>query len=178
MDELAEVYARSLFEVAREHAKLDELREQLGQFADALDSNRELAVFFFSPYFSTKEKEDALERILDGADELFLNFLALLIEKHRMPVIFRARQQFERMWEQEHKLLPVDITSAIALDEGTTESLGRRIGERAGRKVRLAAHVDPDIIGGIVLRVGNSILDASIRNRLEQLRRHVAQGAS
>jgi ATP synthase F1 delta subunit len=97
MDELAEVYARSLFEVAREHDKLDELREQLGQFADALDSNRELAVFFFSPYFSTKEKQEALQRILEGADEIFLNFLELLIENHRMPVIFRTRQQFEHM---------------------------------------------------------------------------------
>jgi F-type H+-transporting ATPase subunit delta len=178
MDELAEVYARSLFEVAREQGKLDELREQLGQFADALDSNRELAVFFFSPYFSTAEKQDALGRILQGADDAFVNFLKLLIENHRMPVIFRVRQQFEHMWERENQLLPVDITSAIELDRATTESLGRRIGERAGRKVRLAAHVDPDIIGGVVLRVGNSILDASIRNRLEQLRRHVAQGAS
>jgi len=178
MDELAEVYARSLFEVARDQGKLDELREQLGQFADALDQNRELAVFFFSPYFSTKEKQDGLERLLDGADQTFLNFLKLLIENHRMPVIFRTRQQFERLWERENQLLPVDITSAIALDQETTESLGRTIGERAGRKVRLAAHVDPDILGGIVLRVGNSILDASIRNRLEQLRRHVAQGAA
>jgi F-type H+-transporting ATPase subunit delta len=178
MDELAEVYARSLFEVAQEQGKLDELREQLGQFADALDQNRELAVFFFSPYFSTKEKQDGLERLLDGAEETFVNFLKLLIENHRMPVIFRTRQQFERMWERENELLPVDITSAIALDQETTEKLGRTIGERAGRKVRLAAHVDPDILGGIVLRVGNSILDASIRNRLEQLRRHVAQGAA
>ncbi|HWG09676.1 MAG TPA: ATP synthase F1 subunit delta [Solirubrobacteraceae bacterium] len=178
MDELAEVYARSLFEVARDQGKLDELREQLGQFADALDSNRELAVFFFSPYFSTKEKEEGLERMLEGADETFVNFLKLLIENHRMPVIFRARQQYERMWERENDLLPVEITSAIELDEETTQSLGRSIGERAGRKVKLAAHVDPDILGGIVLRVGNSILDASIRNRLEQLRRHVAQGAA
>ena len=178
MDELAEVYARALFEVAREQGKLDELREQLGQFADALDSNRELAVFFFSPYFSGAEKREALDRVLDGADPSFLNFLRLLIENHRMPVIFRARQQYERMWEKENELLPVEITSAIELDQATTEKLGREIGERAGRRVRLAAHVDPNILGGIVLRVGNSILDASIRNRLEQLRRHVAQGAA
>jgi len=104
MDELAEVYARSLFEVALEQGKLDELREQLGQFADALDQNRELAVFFFSPYFSTKEKQEGLGRLLDGADETFLNFLELLIENHRMPVIFRTRQQFERMWEQGRRL--------------------------------------------------------------------------
>jgi F-type H+-transporting ATPase subunit delta len=178
MDELAQVYARSLFEVAREHSRMDEVREQLGQFADAVSESRQLAVFFFSPYFSTKEKQEMLDRVLVGAEEVFLNFLRLLIENHRMPVIFRIRQQYERLWEEEHRMLPVEITSAIALDEATTENLGRTIGERAGRKVTLAARVDPEILGGIIVRVGNSILDASIRNRLEQLRRHVAQGAS
>jgi F-type H+-transporting ATPase subunit delta len=178
MEELAQVYARALFEVGREQGKLDLLREQLGEFADALDQTRELSVFFFSPYFSTKEKREGLERLLDGADESFLNFLGMLIENHRMPVIFRIRQEYERLWQEENRLLPVEITSAVALDQATTEGLGERIGQRAGRKVALAARVDPDILGGIVLRVGNSILDASIRNRLEQLRRHVAQGAS
>jgi ATP synthase F1 delta subunit len=178
MEELARVYGRSLFEVAREHGKLDELRDQLGQFADALAANRDLRVFFFSPYFSTKEKQQALAGLLEGVDPLLLNFLSLLIENHRMPVIFRIRAQYERLWEEENRTLPVEITSAIALDAKTTESLGRTIGERAGRRVTLATKVDPEIIGGIIVRVGNSILDASIRNRLEQLRRHVAQGAS
>ncbi len=178
MDELARVYARSLFEVALEQGKLDVLREQLGQLADALNDNRQLAVFFFSPYFSTTEKQEALRGVLDGADPSFLNFLSLLIENHRMPVIFRVRQQYERLWEEENRMLPVEITSAVALDEKTTEELGRTIGERAGRRVTLSSRVDPDILGGIILRVGNSILDASIRNRLEQLRRHVAQAAS
>ena len=177
MEELAQVYARSRFEVALEQAKLDVLREQLAQFADALDQDRELAVFFFSPYFSTTEKQEGLDRVLDGADEALVNFLKLLIENHRMPVIFRIRARYEALWEEEHRMLPVEVTSAIALDPDTTEALGRSIGERAGRRVKLAARVDPDILGGIVLRVGNSILDASIRNRLEQLRRHVAQGA-
>jgi F-type H+-transporting ATPase subunit delta len=178
MEELARVYDRSLFEVAREHGSLDELREQLAQFADAVNENRELAVFFFSPYFSTKEKQEALGRILDGASPILMNFLGLLIEKHRMPVIFRIRQEYERLWEEENRMLPVEITSAIELDNETTDSVGKNIGERTGRKVSLDAHVDPDILGGIIIRVGNSILDASIRNRLEQLRRHVAQGAS
>ncbi|HYB23734.1 MAG TPA: ATP synthase F1 subunit delta, partial [Solirubrobacteraceae bacterium] len=178
MEELAQVYGRSLFQVAREQGKLDELREQLVQFAQALEDNRELAVFFFSPYFSTNEKQSSLDRLLVGADPVFVNFLKLLIDNHRMPVIYRIRHEYERLWDEENKTLPVEITSAIALDEGTTASLGRTIGERAGRKVTLSARVDPDILGGIIIRVGNSILDASIRNRLEQLRRHVAQGAA
>ena len=176
MEELAQVYARSLFQVAREQNKLDLLREQLGQLADAISSNRELQTFFFSPYFSTEEKQSALERVLDDADPVFVNFLELLIENHRMPVIFRIRAQYERMWEEENRTLPVEITSAVELDKATTDSVGQAIGERTGRKVMLATRVDADILGGIVVRVGNSILDASIRNRLEQLRKQVARG--
>jgi F-type H+-transporting ATPase subunit delta len=134
-------------------------------------------VFFFSPYFSTKEKQEALTRLLDGAAPELVNFLELLIEKHRMPVIFRIRHEYERLWDEENRTLPVEITSAIALDAETTTGLGTTIGERTGRKVTLAARVDPDILGGVIIRVGNSILDASIRNRLEQLRRHVAQAS-
>ncbi|HEY7831752.1 MAG TPA: F0F1 ATP synthase subunit delta [Solirubrobacteraceae bacterium] len=177
MEELAQVYARSLFEAAKEQGKLDELREQLGQFADAVQQNRELQVFFFSPYFSTKEKQDALGRLLVDADSQLVNFLELLIENHRMPVIFRIRRTFEHLWERENRLLPVEITSAIELDDATTGSVAQRIGESTGQRVTLTTRVDPSILGGIVVRVGNSILDASIRNRLEQLRKHVAQGA-
>jgi F-type H+-transporting ATPase subunit delta len=178
MEELARVYGRALFEIAREHGKLDVLREQLRQLADALAEHRELQFFFFSPYFSTEEKQEALARVIEGGEEVLMNFLELLLEKHRMPVIFRIRDHYERLWEEEHRTLPVEITSAVELDEKTTESLGRTIGERTGRNVTLATRVDPDILGGIVVRVGNSILDASIRNRLEQLRRHVAQAVS
>ena len=178
MEEIAEVYGRSLFEVASEHDKTDELREQLGQFADALQDNRDLAIFFFSPYFSTQEKKDGLERALEGAHETLVNFLELLIEKHRMPAIFRIRRVFDALWEQAHHVLPVQIATAIELDEDVVRKLGDSIAETTGQKIELSASVDPDILGGIVLRVGNSILDASIRNRLNNLRKAVARGAA
>jgi ATP synthase F1 delta subunit len=174
MEEIAQVYARSLFEVAKEQDKLDVVREQLGQFADALDGSRELSIFFFSPYFSTQEKEDGLGKILDGVDPVVANFLKLLIENHRMPVVFRVRREFETLWEHENQLLPVTITSAVALDEATVKSIGDAIGQQTGQRVELTANVDPDVLGGLIVRVGNSILDASIRNRLENLRRSVA----
>jgi F-type H+-transporting ATPase subunit delta len=175
MEEIAAVYARSLFEVAKGHDKLDLVREQLGQFADALSETRELQVFFFSPYFSTQEKKDGLNRAVTDADPVVQNFLELLIEKHRMPVIFRTRANFDALWEQENRLLPVHITSAVELDEGTVRQLGDRISEQTGQKVELSARVEPDILGGIIVQVGNSVLDASVRNRLEQLRRQVAK---
>jgi F-type H+-transporting ATPase subunit delta len=175
MEEIAAVYARSLFEVAQEQDKLDAIREELGQFADALDGNRELQVFFFSPYFSTVEKKDGLDRTVSDADPILVNFLKLLIENHRMPVIFRVRRVVDGLWREENKLLPVTVTSAVELDQATVSQIGDRISEQTGRKVELSAVVEPDILGGLVVRVGNSILDASIRNRLEQLRKQVAR---
>ncbi|MDP8967209.1 MAG: ATP synthase F1 subunit delta [Actinomycetota bacterium] len=178
MEEIAEVYGRALYEVAGEHDKTDEIREQLGQFAEALDQDRDLAIFFFSPYFSTQEKKDGLAKLLDGADDALVNFLELLIEKHRMPAIFRIRRYYDSLWEQEHKILPVQIATAIELDEGVAKQLGEQIEKTTGQRIELTQSVDPDILGGIVLRVGNSILDASIRNRLENLRKAVARGAA
>ena len=175
MEEIASVYARSLFEVAQEQNKLDKVRDELGEFADALNDSRELQVFLFSPYFSTKEKSEGLDKAISGADDTTLNFLRLLIEKHRMPVIFRVRAEFDQLWEEENKLLPVTVTSAVELPKETVKQIGDRIAEQTDRKVDLQSKVDPDILGGIVVRVGNSVLDASIRNRLEQLRKQVAR---
>jgi F-type H+-transporting ATPase subunit delta len=175
MEEIASVYARSLFEVAQEQGKLDDVRDQLGEFADALDSNQEMQVFFFSPYFSTPEKEEGLDKVVTGAEPILQNFFKLLIEKHRMPAVFRVRRSFEELWQRENKLLPVEVTSAIELDQNTVKQIGDRIGEETGQKIELSERVDPDILGGLVVRVGNSIIDSSIRARLDSLRRQVAK---
>lgn len=175
MEEIAQVYARSLFEVAKERGVLDEVKPQLNEVATALSENRDLAIFFFSPYFSAAEKKDGLKRAIDGAEPALMNFLEALIERHRMPAIFRIRARFDALWEKENRRLPVEVTSAFELDESTVEEIGERIGKQAGLQVDLESRVDPDILGGIVLRVGNSVLDASIKNRLNQLRKEVAQ---
>lgn len=176
MEEIADVYARALFEVAEERDLLDPIHDELTQFSDALSENRQLQTFFFSPYFSTEEKKAGLKKAVTGADPAFMNFLEALIERHRMPAIFRIKARYQDMWEDARDLLPVQLTSAIELDSSTVASIGDRIGEQTKRTVELQSNVDPDILGGIVLRVGNVILDASIRNRLEQLRKQVARG--
>jgi F-type H+-transporting ATPase subunit delta len=175
MEEIARVYARALFEAAKEHGILDEVREQLARFADALSTNRQFAMFCFSPYFSTEEKKEGLKRAVTDAEPIFSNFLQALVERHRMPAIFRISARYEDLWKEEHRLLPVEVTSAVRLDEDTIAGIGGRVGEQADRKVELSSRVDPEILGGIVLRVGNSILDASIRGRLNLLRKQVAR---
>ena len=175
--EVDRVYAEALFEVARDERKLDVIGEQLGQFADAVDRDRELQVFVFSPYFSSAEKVAGLRRAVSGADPKLQNFLELLIEKHRMTEIFRIRRQFERLWKREDRRLDVVVTSAVELDPAVVEKVGEEIERQTGQSVELASRVDDEILGGIVLQVGNMVLDASIRNRLEKLRKSVARAA-
>ena len=177
MQDVAHAYADAFFEVGKEKGKLDALRDQLGQFADALDGNRDLQVFFFSPYFSSAEKIDGVKRAIAGADPEFVNFLSMLIEKGRKPEISRIRRQFEELWKHENRRIDVTVTSAVELDPAVVEKIGEEIERQTGRKVELASRVDDEILGGIVLQVGNMVLDASIRNRLEKLRKSVAQAA-
>jgi ATP synthase F1 delta subunit len=177
MEEIAEVYSRALFDAALEHDVLDRVHDELGEFADALSENREMQVFFFSPYFSSEEKKEGIGKVVTGADERLVNFLELLAERHRLPAVFRIRRHLDERWREENKLLPVSVTAAVELDKKLVEEIGDRIERQTGRKVELSSKVDPDVLGGIVLRVGNMVLDASIKNRLERLRKQVARAA-
>ena len=175
MEEIAEVYSRALFEAAKENGVLDRVHDELGEFADALGSERNLQIFLFSPYFSSEEKKQGIERIVEDADPRLFNFLELLAERHRMPALFRIRREFDAMWREENKLLPVTVTSAVELDQGIVEEIGREIEQQTGQRVELSSNVDPDVLGGLVVRVGNLVLDATVRNRLEQLRKQVTK---
>ena len=163
MEEIATVYARSLFEVAKEQDKLDDVRDQLGEFADALVGEPRPAGLLLLALLLDRREGGRAGQGVSGADPAVVNFLKLLIEKHRMPVLFRVRATYDALWEDENKLLPVSITSAVELDKGTVKQIGDRIAEQTGRKVELSSQVEPDILGGIVVRVGNSVLDASVR---------------
>jgi len=177
MEEIATVYARSLFEVAQERDVLDDVREQIGQFADALDESRDLQVFFFSPYFTTKEKSEGLDTAVEDADEHLMNFLKLLVERGRMPAIFRIRREYDELWREERNMLSVSVTSAVELDDDKIQDIGKKVEEETGRNVELSSRVDPELIGGLVIKVGNMVHDSSVRTRLERVRRRVAKAA-
>jgi len=177
MEEIARVYADALFEAAQDKDKLDDVHSELGQFADAMSGSNDMRVFFFSPYFSAKEKRKALSETVSGSSDEFANFLGLLAEKHRMPAIFAIRRRYDVLWTEAKKRLEVTVTSAVELDKSVVDDVGKAIEKQTGREIDLEANVDPDILGGLVLRVGNRVLDASVRSKLEKLRKEVASAA-
>ena len=174
MEQIARVYADALFEVAKDKDELDEVHGQLAEFADALNESRDMQTFFFSPYFSSADKKEAIGNSVSGATEELVNFLELLAEKHRMPAIFRIRDRFDDLWAEANKRLEVKLTSAVELDKRIADQVGKEVARQTDREIDLETEVDPDILGGLVLRVGNRVLDASLRGKLERLRKQVA----
>jgi F-type H+-transporting ATPase subunit delta len=177
MPDVARVYAGALFEAGKEKGNLDALQSQLAQFADTVAENRDLQVFLFSPYLSSADKKEGLRRAISGAEPELVNFLELLVEKTRMPEIFRIRRELDELWKDENRLLDVTVTSAVELDPAVVGEIGTAVEKQTGERVDLSSRVDNAILGGIVLQVGNMVLDASIRSRLEKLRKSVAQAA-
>jgi F-type H+-transporting ATPase subunit delta len=92
-----------------------------------------------------------------------------------MPEVFRIQREFERLRKRENRQIDVTVTSAVDLDPAVVAKIGEEIERQTGRKVELASEVDGEILGGVVLQVGNMVLDASIRARLEKLRKSVAR---
>ena len=177
MEEIARVYADALFEAAEDRGELDTIHEELEQFVDALNESQDMRVFFFSPYFSSEEKKRAIRGAVSGASDELVNFLELLAEKHRMPAIFRIQQRFDELWAEAKRRLEVTLTSAVELDRSVVDKVGEEVARQTDRKIDLSSEVDPEILGGLVLRVGNMVLDASLRSKLEKLRKEVAAAA-
>jgi F-type H+-transporting ATPase subunit delta len=175
VEEIARVYADALFEVAQEKDELDDVHDQLDEFADTLNESRDMRTFFFSPYFSSADKREAIGNAVSGASEEFVNFLELLAEKHRMPAVFRIRDRFDELWAEANKRLEVKLTSAIELDKKVVDQVSKEVERQTDREIEVETEVDPDILGGLVLRVGNRVLDASLRGKLERLRKEVAR---
>ena len=168
------VYAQALFEAAKEKGRLEPVYEQLAQVVEAEAEVPELRELLRNPQLDPQARARAIEDLLEGADEILRNFLLLLADKGRSGQLQEIARELERLVAAEEGLVRAELTTAIELsDEQARELLGQ-VEEASGRKVEATRRVDPDLIGGIVLQVGSHRLDASVRGRLERLRRELA----
>jgi F-type H+-transporting ATPase subunit delta len=166
-------YARALFEAAKEKGRLAKVREELADFVAAVDDVPELDALLRNPQLDPRSKVQALEDVLGGADELVRNFLLLVVEKNRGGQIREIQREFERLMAQEERRLSVELTTAYELSDDGAQQIVAQIEKASGRPVDATRDVDPDLIGGIVLQAGSMRVDASVRGRLERLRREL-----
>jgi F-type H+-transporting ATPase subunit delta len=167
------MYARALFDAAKERDRLPKVREDLNGFAEALDEVPELDALLRNPQIDPRAKAETLEAILGGVDELVRNFLLVTIEKNRAGELREIHKEFERLVAAEERRLTVELTTANELTDDETREIVQQIEKASGRPVDASRSVDPSLIGGIVLQAGSMRVDASVRGRLERLRRQL-----
>ncbi|MHB8643414.1 MAG: ATP synthase F1 subunit delta [Gaiellaceae bacterium] len=173
MSAVHRTYARALFEAAQENGRLAQVREELGDFVASIDEVRELDALLRNPQLDPRTKIQVLEDVLGGADVLLRNFVLLAVEKHRGGQLREMHREFERLVAQEERRLTVELTTAYELSDEEAARIVGQIEKASGRPVDATRSVDPSLIGGIVLQAGSLRADASIRARLERLRREL-----
>ncbi len=165
------MYAQALFDAAKEHGRLEQVREELGDFVAAMDQVPELGTVLRNPQLDPRAKVRLLDDLLGETDELVHNFLRLVTEKGRAGDVDGIHREFERLVAREERRLEVELTTAYELPEEDARAIVRQIEEASGRQVEATRTVDPSLIGGLVLRAGSLRVDASVRGRLNRLRR-------
>jgi F-type H+-transporting ATPase subunit delta len=168
------MYARSLFQAAQEHGRLESVHEQLGDFAAAIAEVPELRLLLLNPELDPQERSSVLGEILGGADELVRNFVLLTAEKGRAGEIEEIYRELDALVAAEQRRLNVELTTAYELSDDEADAIVKKIEHSSGRSVEATRSVDPALIGGIVLQVGSHRLDASVRGRLDRLRHELA----
>jgi len=164
------VYAEALLAAAKDQKAVEQIRNEYRDFVAALAESEELRSFLRNPQIESRAKREALEQILSGADKRFLNFLRVLAEKGRIGEVEEIHKEWERLLAAEERVLELELITAIELSDKETAEIVGQIEKASGRKVEASRAVDPDILGGIVIRAGSKLLDASVRHRLDQLR--------
>jgi len=170
---VARVYANALFEAAREQNKLEPVGEQLAQLVEAEREVPELRGLLRNPQLDPRARRAALEDVLEGTDDLLRNFLLVLADKGRAGQLEEIAAEFARLVAEAEGIVHAQLTTAVELSDDEAGKLLQQIEQASGRKVEATRTVDPDLIGGIVLQVGSHRLDASVRGRLDRLRRQL-----
>jgi F-type H+-transporting ATPase subunit delta len=168
------MYARALFEAAKERGRLAEVRDELGDFVANIAEVPELHSLLRNPQLDPGARRAALEDLLGDGDELVRNFVLLTAEKGRSGQIEEIHREFERLIAAEERRLRVELTTAVELSDAEARRIVKQIEDASGRKVEATRKVDPGLIGGLVLQAGSMRLDSSVRGRLERLRQELA----
>jgi F-type H+-transporting ATPase subunit delta len=167
---IARVYATALYEAAEEEGRVEEVRRDLGEFVGAVEASGELRRLLATQEISDAKKKDVLLELTQGGDELVRNLLRILVDKSREGEVAGIYRAFVGLVERAQGLVHVQVVSAVPLAPSIEEVLRAKIASSLGKTVELTLSVDKEILGGLRLRIGDKVADATVRHRLERLR--------
>lgn len=172
-------YAKALFALGREEQCLGTLRRELEDLAALLGEHSELRDALLTPLYPAEERRAVL---LDVANReqlspLLRNFAAYLIDRRRLIAFDEILEEFNRLADEDEGLLTATVRSASPLDSEREERLQRALADRTGRRIRLDVELDPTLIAGAIAKVGDLVIDGSLRTQLSQLRANLMKGS-
>jgi F-type H+-transporting ATPase subunit delta len=175
---VSRTYARALFDAAKDAGRIEPVRDELATFVEAVDEVPELRSLIRNPELDPLTKANALDAVLEGADDLIRNFIRVVTEKGRAAQLDEIAREYEALVAAEEQILSVELTTAYELSDEEATAIVQQIEQASGRRVEAARTVDPNLIGGLVLRAGSLEVDSSIRGRLDRLRRDLAHAST
>ncbi len=169
-------YAEALFEAALEREELEETLESLKEFVDALHESEELSEFFYGAQIGESQKRRAIDALTEDMSTSMRNFLKVLIDNGRVEILEDTVQRYEDLVDEHQGRVEVQLTTAVELSEDALDRVKSRLGEILnGREVMLETNVDPNLVGGAVLWVGERRIDGSVRGQLQGLREEMLE---
>lgn len=171
VEQVAVVYARALLEVAAEKGALAETAEEVEFLRGLLAKEVQLRLFIESPRIERSRKRGVLEGALRGkASDVFVNFLLLLIDRGRADKLTGILEAFGKLYDEQQGLVRATVTSAVELDTGAVAKLSEVLSQRLGKRFEITNRVDPEILGGLLVRFDGWVADGSLRTALAALR--------
>lgn len=167
-------YARVLLELAQERGELAQWRRTLQQMAVAVEDATAVSILE-SPGLTPRVKQAALRELLPGLSEMGYNFLGLLARRRALALLPRVLAEFESAADAAQGVQRVEVRTAVPLEETQQRRIAQGLAAALGKEVRLVARVEPALLGGMVVRVGDRVMDGSTRGRLQAMRQTLAE---
>lgn len=173
---IARSYAGTLFELARRHEGLDAYGEAIEAVASLLEENPRFRLFLETPRIEAAQKKEVLRKAFDGKlPEHVVRFLLVTIDKRRQRLLRQIAREFHLLVDEHMDRTHVDVTVARSPDDETVERIVERFSGLLGKTAVPHVHVDPEILGGVIVRTGDTIYDGSLRRRLGRVRRRLLE---
>lgn len=176
--EIAEPYAQALMSLAREGNLVDQISEDINSLLNLLNESEDFRFFVVNPIVKAEEKRAVLRQVLsDQVHQYTQNFLMLLIDRGRISFIQEIARQFQRLVRQLNQTVLAEVISAIPLSDAQQDTIRQKVIEMSqARQVELQVNVDPDLMGGVIIKVGSQIIDASLRGQLRRIGTRLTSG--
>jgi len=167
-------YGQAVFEIAVEHQNFNTWRDNLETLVHMVE-DKEVLFFLENPRVAIGKKREILEPKLKGVNPLAVNLLYLLVERNGLSMISNIYADYQRRLDDLHGLAHAKVTAAIPLSETETADIKQKLSAMFGKQIDITTNVDPNLLGGIVARVGDKVIDGSVSRRLENLKREINQ---